>query len=59
MPEKTRKIKIEITSEDLMCGSCEFADNNLQCCTIFLQSIKIGRVQECLDGEIKAQEESI
>lgn len=55
MQEKNRFVKIEITCEDEMCGSCEFADNNLQICTIFLESIKIGRVQRCIDGEVKSR----
>jgi hypothetical protein len=53
MSERNRFIKLEITAGDVMCDSCEFADNNMQMCTIFLESIKIGRTKDCLDGEIK------
>jgi len=56
MQEKARFIKVEIMCDDLMCGSCEFADSNLQICTIFFESIKIGRVQRCIDGEVKSRE---
>jgi hypothetical protein len=55
MQEKNRFVKIEIMCGDAMCGSCEFADNNLQICTIFFESIKIGRTQRCIDGEIKSR----
>ena len=55
--ERNRTIKLDIRSDDVMCGPCEFADNTMQMCTIFLQSIKIGRVKDCTDAEIKIREE--